>query len=126
MNNCPNCGNPIVNSSNFCKKCGIQLNQSTQTNTSETGHLSISRKKSFYGCAISLSVVINNSDYKMNSGDVLKFDLQPGRYIIAYKVWCRRQKEITIDVVAGGTYFVEFVNDYLWGGFKISKNSKLN
>lgn len=126
MNNCPNCGNPISGNINFCDKCGYQLVQITPAQTSDTGHLHIVRKKSFYGCAVSLSVTINNVDYKLNNGDELNFDLQPGRYVITYKVWCRRRKEVTIDVVAGGNYLMEFVNDYLWGGFKLSKDSKLN
>ncbi len=126
MNKCPNCGEDIVENTSFCEKCGTQLNQKIEQGQTGTGHLLISRKKSFYGCAISLSVTINNVDYKLNNGENLNFDLQPGRYSITYKVWNRRKKEVTIDVAQDGNYFIEFVNDYLWGGFKISKKSKMN
>lgn len=126
MNKCPNCGLDLVAGANFCDKCGASLNPTTQVNNAGTGHLLIKRKSSFYGFAVSISVNINNLDYSLGNGDELNFDLLPGRYVITYKVWCRRKKEVTIDVVSGGNYYIEFVNDYLWGGFKLSKNSKLN
>ncbi len=126
MNKCPNCNSDLTAGSNFCEKCGASVTSTTQPNNSSTGHLLVRRKKSFYGFAVAISVTINNIEYTLNNGDELNFDLLPGRYIITYKVWCRRKKEVTIDVVSNGNYYIEFVNDYLWGGFKLSKNSKLN
>jgi len=127
-NNCPKCNVPLVENANFCEKCGYQITSTAteKIDTKETGHLLVSRKKSFYGFAISLNVQINNVDYNLSSGDTIDLNLLPGKYLITYKVWCRRQKELTIDVLANQEYFLEFVNDYLWGGFKVSKNSKLN
>ncbi len=132
MNNnvvCPNCNyaNPI--GAKFCSKCGgsLELNQVTKLvqEYATTGHLVIERKKSFWGCAISLKIEIAGNSYDLSNGSKLEFDLVPGVYSISYKVWCRRLKTVDVNMTSAGNARIYFVPDLLFGGFKVSKESKL-
>ena len=127
MNNfCTQCGANNVGG-NFCVTCGSPINnqvaqQPVQTNT---GQLILMRKGAVMGFAIDIHITINGVSYKLSAGNSITLDLAPGSYQISYKVWCRREKTITINIVAGNNYLVDFVYDPLWGGFKIGKESKL-
>ena len=131
MNNkCIRCGNDLAPNQNFCNCCGLPVtNMVSNTNinsNSNTGKLIVSREKNFYGCAAKLKVLINGYCYTLENGQVLDFNLIPGVYTITWKFWCRRNKSIQINVLAGGYYCVNFKPDYLWGGFKLSDKCKFN
>ena len=131
---CTQCGTPN-NGGNFCIKCGCPSNNQVtqapqqspynQTIQANTGRLVLMRKGKVIGFAIDIHITINGLSYKLDAGNNITLDLAPGMYQISYKVWCRREKTITINVVAGNNYLVDFVYDPLWGGFKIGKDSKL-
>lgn len=123
LENCSNCGNKINPNAKFCDQCGAEIKQ--VDNLLEPGHLVLNRKKGFYGVAIGIIVTVNNVEYRLDNGDKFTIELAPGIYNVTYKVWCRRKKEVTVEVASGEEYLIDFVNDYLWGGFKIGKNSKL-
>lgn len=130
MNNfCPKCGHQIMPGSNLCHNCGNNMAPTQvyqpQVTTVNTGHLVINRQKSFVGCAIAIHITINGVPYELNNNSQLVFDLAPGSYQVNYKVWCRREKSVIINVHAGGNYLVDFVVDPIWGGFKIGDGSIL-
>lgn len=111
---CSNCGNPVSS---------MPIAQSdTQTNN---GILVINRKNSFFGIAVNIGITIDGNPYQLSNNQQLSFALTPGVHTITYKSWCRRTKTVEINVVAGGNYLLDFVVDFLWGGFKLSKKSKL-
>lgn len=123
MNNfCNNCGNPIT-SGKFCTNCGAPI--STTNILANTGHLSIKRKGQIMGFAVNVHVKINEVPYELGAGQKIDLDLAPGTYRITYKIWCRREKEVIINIVAGNNYLIDLVYDPLWGGFKLGANSKL-
>ena len=109
MNNkCIRCGNDLAPNQNFCNCCGLPVTNmvSNTSINSNTGKLIISREKNFYGCAAKLKVLINGYCYTLENGQVLDFNLIPGVYTITWKFWCRRDKSIQINVLAGGYYCV--------------------
>ena len=90
------------------------------------GKLVIRRVKNIYGFAVKLPIYVNGIEYKVGNGEGFELDLVPGLYYITWKFWCRRDQSIQINVMPGNYYVVEFKPDYLWGGFKLSKNCKFN
>lgn len=136
---CPKCGTQN-NGGNFCIACGnplnidkqaqissgnqIAFNQTNQNNIA-TGQLILRRNGKVMGFAIDIHITINGVPYKLKAGDNLTFNLSPGNYQITYKVWCRREKAVSINVIPGNYYILDFVYDPLWGGFKLGKESKL-
>jgi len=133
MNNsfCSICGAQLVPNTAFCGRCGTPINNQNMNVNNQivsncnTGKLIITRKNIFYGMAVNLDVFINGILYKLGNGGRYEFDLAPGMYNIEYKAWCRRKKSIQINIVAGNFYVVDFVPDYLWGGFKPTNRCKL-
>lgn len=89
------------------------------------GTLVINRKNSFIGCAVNIEMTLDGQPFQLSNGQQLIYSLVPGIHTITYKLWCRREKTVQINVVAGGQYLIDFTADWLWGGFKLSKNSKL-
>lgn len=89
------------------------------------GLLTIIRDKSFVGCAINIKITIDNYPYELSNGQVLSFNLVPGRHVITYKCIWRRMKTIEINVMPNKNYSLMFVYDWLWGGFKLASNSVL-
>jgi len=133
MNNfCTQCGTNN-NGGNFCVKCGasmnIQANYAQQSvvpqSYANTGRLVIQRRGKIMGAAIKINVKVNGVAYELGAGENIVLDLVPGIYQITYDVWCRREKAVTINIVSGNNYLIDFVYDPLWGGFKIGKESKL-
>lgn len=136
---CPKCGTQN-NGGNFCIACGnplnidkqaqissgnqITFNQTNQNNIA-TGQLILRRNGEVMGFAIDIHITINGVPYKLKAGDNLTFNLSPSNYQITYKVWCRREKAVSINVIPGNYYILDFVYDPLWGGFKLGKESKL-
>jgi hypothetical protein len=125
---CSNCGNPL--NGGVCNICGGDLNsnqESVQTVNQGNvgGTLLVKRPNSFIGIAINIDLTIDGYAYKVANDQQLTFNLTPGVHTITYKVWCRRLKTVQLNVVAGGNYYLEFAVDWLWGGFKLSKNCKL-
>ncbi|MBR3523939.1 MAG: zinc-ribbon domain-containing protein [Bacilli bacterium] len=118
---CPKCGNYVEDGAQFCNNCGL-----AQTPTTVSNNLIISRPGKLMGAAINITVNINGVETKIGAGDVVGFNLSPGMAVIKYKVWCRREKEVTINVVPGRNYSIIFKYDPLWGGFKIGKDSIIN
>jgi len=126
MNNkCLRCGNMIMNGQNFCTGCGMPVNNIVSSNPG-VGKLILSREKNLYGFAVNLTVLINGCYYFLGNGYRLELDLLPGTYNITWKFWCRRDKSIQLNVMAGGIYCVDFRPDYFWGGFKLSNRCKFN
>ena len=118
---CTNCGSAVEG--NFCSKCGSKI----ESKNLEQGNLVIERKSNVIGCAININISIDNGNIiNLASGSKLVFNLKPGQHQISYKVWCRRKKEVSINIVDGKNYYLKFSYDILWGGFKISKDSVLN
>ena len=70
-------------------------------------------------------MTLDGQPFQLSNGQQLIYSLVPGIHTITYKLWCRREKTVQINVVAGGQYLIDFTADWLWGGFKLSKNSKL-
>ncbi len=89
------------------------------------GVVVIKRKNSFVGIAINIDLTLDGYPYKISNDQTMSFTLTPGVHTITYKVWCRRLKTVQINAVPGGNYFIEFTPDWLWGGFKLSKNSRI-
>lgn len=86
----------------------------------------IARKKGFAGVAIDIHLTIDEEHYNLKNGQELKFTLSEGEHIIKYKVWNRREKSITLQIVPDKEYKILFKYDALWGGFKLDKSSILN
>ena len=118
---CPKCGNNLNDNAVFCGSCGASINANPADN-----NLTISRPGKLMGAAIKISVSINGVETKIGAGETHSFKLTPGMAVIKYKVWCRREKEVTINVQEGKQYSIIFKYDPLWGGFKVSKKSILN
>lgn len=123
---CTKCGSKIKDDSTFCEHCGNKVNGVNENNSSQ-GSILFRRNNSFVGVIIGISIYIDGNLWKelRNSCD-LEIKLPSGRHAISYKVWCRRMKTVEIDIKAGESYYFNFVPDYLWGGFKLGKDSKLN
>lgn len=126
---CSKCGHQVMPGSNICHNCGTNMAPTTpyqpQVTSVGTGRLVINRQSSFIGCAIAIHITINGMPYELKNNSQLALDLMPGVYQITYKVWCRRQKTVTVNVRAGGNYLIDFVADLFWGGFKIGNGSVL-
>lgn len=118
---CPKCGNNVEEGKSFCGNCGTNVNANPENN-----NLTISRPGKIMGAAINITVNVNGVETKIGAGDTVGFNLSPGMAVIKYKVWCRREKEVTINVTPGKQYSIVFKYDPLWGGFKIGKDSVLN
>lgn len=101
------------------------MNQPVQQGNNGTGVLVINRIKSFVGMAIDINLTLDGQPFKMSNGTQVSYNLVPGVHTVTYKVWCRREKTVQVNVVAGGQYLIDFTPDFLWGGFKLSSNSKL-
>lgn len=141
---CPVCGGQVLNNQSFCTGCGNPVNNMNNANNFNNinnlnpvsnnfnnininpgmGKLILSRKESFYGFAVKLTVVINGYVYSLGNGFRYDLDLAPGVYNVTWKFWCRRDKTIQINVMPGNIYCVDFKPDYLWGGFKLSERCK--
>lgn len=131
MNNgvCPNCNNVNAPGAKFCAKCGTVLggNNGPQVATSVegTGHLIIERKDSFWGCAVAATIGIGGNSYQLPNGGKIEMDLVPGTYQVTYKVWSRSLKTVEVIITSSCMCRVYLVPDLLLGGFKLSKESKL-
>lgn len=130
-NMCPKCGGQVLSNQNFCNYCGAPMNNVNVQNTNmnnnvaTTGKLYITRISSFYGCAVKMTIYINGVAYPLENGGKIDLDLMPGTYNITWRFWCRRDKNVVINVTPGNWYQLEFKPDYLWGGFKLSDRCKL-
>ncbi len=130
MNNgvCPNCNNVNSEGAKFCAKCGAVLDGGSAQqafSTEGTGHLTVERKNSFWGCAVPLRIGVGGYEYDLSSGGKLEMDLAPGNYQVTYKVWSRSLKTVNVLVTPSCMLRVYLVPDLLLGGFKLSKDSKL-
>ena len=125
--NCNSCGSPV--NGQFCNNCGSPVGAPVQQVVSQVGTnngtLVINRKRSFVGVAVNIAMTLDGQPFQLCNGQQLAYTLTPGMHVITYKVWCRRKKTVEVNVVAGGQYLIDFVPDLLWGGFKLSKESKL-
>ena len=121
---CTQCGTNN-NGGNFCIQCGNKLVVQTQQSLPNTGRLILNRKGKIMGFAIKINIKINNVSYELGAGKNITLDLAPGLYQISYGIWCRSDEVISINIMPGGSYLIDFVYDPVWGGFKIGKDSKL-
>ena len=139
---CTNCGCQNT-SGNFCVQCGAPLNnvqqpamvnqpvqpqvpiQQPMGQNGTMGQLVLKRDSALIGFAVDIHITVNGAPYQLSAGKSVVLDLVPGTYRITYKVWCRKEKEVIINVFAGNQYILDFVYDALWGGFKLGKYSKL-
>ena len=115
---CFNCHNELLGSEAFCTKCGVNLNNAI--------NLTLRRPGKFFGCAVKLDISINGIKYKLGAGEVLNVIVPTGNCTIRFDFWCRREKEVFLNIEPGKKYDVVFKYDALLGGFKIAKESKLN
>ena len=132
MLKCNKCGSVVTEM--FCNNCGTPVNsqsenlsniQEVSMQSNNNGLLVVNRKNSFVGIDVNIAMTIDGSPFQLCNNQQFSFSLTPGVHTITYKVWCRRTKTVQINVVPGGNYLIDFVADWLWGGFKLSKNSKL-
>ena len=117
---CGNCGSLLNNG--VCPKCSNMNNM--QNNVPP--NLMISRPGTFMGFAVKLDVYVNGQLVKLGAGDTFYFTVPYGQCVVKYDFWCRRAKEIVINVQPNRNYSVIFKYDALWGGFKVSDESILN
>lgn len=142
MSFCMKCGTKNDGDAKFCFQCGTPLQQQGGTIAPSVeiapqqvaqavpvgngiASLKIKRVSSFQGCAVPLTVIIDSIEYTFNNGDELVINISPGIHMVYWKFWSRSNKEVQINAVAGGQYYVELVADLLLGGFKLGKNSIL-
>ncbi len=114
---CPNCGKELENSEKFCGSCGSSVEVSD-------ANVILSRPGAM-GFAVKLHVTIDEAEYDLSSGSTIKLKLKNGEYHVKYKIWCRREHEVVINVSDNKVCEVIFNYDALWGGFKVSKKSVL-
>jgi hypothetical protein len=70
--------------------------------------------------------IIKNNAYTYNiTENELTLNLTPGVHVVTWKFWSRRLQQTQVNVTVGNQVFVELVYDWLWGGFKLGKNSIL-
>ena len=117
---CGNCGTLLNNG--ICPRCSNMNNM--QNNI--PSNLMISRPGTFMGFAAKLDVYVNDQLLKLGAGETFYYNLPFGPCVIKYKFWCRRAKEIVINIQPNRSYSVIFEYDALWGGFKVSNSSILN
>jgi hypothetical protein len=140
MNNnvCPKCGAAIVPGTQFCSGCGTPVQGSVQNVPVQPapvqqpvvaqggyGSLFIRRVSNAFGCAVPLTVTVDGNSYTFNNGNELTLNLTPGVHVVTWKFWSRRLQQTQVNVTVGNQVFVELVYDWLWGGFKLGKNSIL-
>lgn len=137
-NVCSKCGAVMAPGVKFCASCGTPVGEVpaqqpvaavqqpvAQVTPGIGGSVLIRRKSNFFGCAVPLTVTVDGSSYTFNNGNEFTFNLTPGVHVITWKFWSRRLQQTQVTVVPGGTYLVELVYDWLWGGFKLGKDSKI-
>ena len=122
---CPKCGYALKGNDAFCPSCGLNINGNSQPSVTNT-NLVIARPGKVMGCAINLKITVNGTEVKLGAGDTLNFNMPVGPCSVKYKFWCRREKEVLINIQSGRQYSVIFKYDPLWGGFKIGKDSIIN
>lgn len=115
---CGSCGAELKDGEKFCASCGAE-------NEMADYNLEIIRPGKIMGCAVDLHVTIGDTQYELGAGKSFKIKLDNGEHTIKYKIWCRREHEVIVNIEDNKVCRVEFVYDALWGGFKISKKSVL-
>lgn len=115
---CSKCGKEIKDDEKYCGSCG-------EITANNNYNLIISRPNKVMGCAVQLHVTIGDTEYELGAGREYKITLPKGSHVIKYKIWCRREHEVTVTIEDGKVCNVIFAYDALWGGFKISKKSVL-
>lgn len=116
---CGNCGNKLNNGDTFCGTCGTKVENVQDYN------LTISRPGTVMGFAVKLHIDINDESYELGAGDTINLNLPVGEYVVKYKIWCRKEHDVTVRVENGKNASIIFEYDALWGGFKVSKDSNL-
>ncbi len=116
--NCKNCGNSLNEGEVFCGNCGVSVNN-------EEVNLVISRPGKVMGCAVQLHIDLDGASYDLGAGQDIKLTLGKGAHVIKYKVWCRSEHEVTVNIEDNKVCQVIFSYDALLGGFKVSKKSVL-
>lgn len=118
---CSNCG-AFAGMNNFCENCGSKVTD----NIENTGILTITRPNRFVGVAVGIEIYIDNKSYtNIKNNSKIELRLPEGKHTISYKVWCRSLKTIELNIIRGNNYELIFTPDYILGGFKINKNSRL-
>ena len=83
---CTNCGKEIPDSSQFCEYCG----KSTQSKLQSTKNIqvTIQRRKKFTGCAIPMSVFIDNQKVaKLKNGESTQIEVPAGKHQVIVEFW---------------------------------------
>lgn len=114
---CEKCGANVLNNEKFCGSCGAPVESDA--------NLVLSRPGTVMGFAVQLHVTINDQEYDLGAGNTIKLKLNNGEYTVKYKIWCRREHEVVVNIEDNKVCEVIFEYDALWGGFKVSKKSIL-
>lgn len=114
---CENCENELKATDTFCESCG--------TKVSSDNNLIISRPGKFAGAAVALHITIDDMEFDLRAGEEKGLRLANGAHVVKYKIWCRREHEVTVNIEDNKVCSIIFKYDALWGGFKVAKNSVL-
>ena len=117
---CPNCGSEEAGT--YCEKCGALV----ASPANGTAVLNIVRKSSFWGVAANILVTVDGVSKTLGNNETLTYNLSLGEHTIIYKVWCRKQKEVKINIVdPTKVYSLVFKVDFWLGGFKIDEKESV-
>ena len=141
---CPNCGLVAAAGTKFCMECGTPIGGveepvqvvavpqpaapvvASTVDPNMCGSLLLRRKQCYQGWAVPLTVVVDGREYTFTNGQEMTLKLTPGVHHVLWRFWCRSDQEVYVTVQSGGYYFVEFVVDWVWGGFKMNPESKIS
>lgn len=92
---CTNCGKEIPESSQFCEYCGKTTQNSNAENTmqnkpqsSKLLQVTIQRRKKYTGCAVPMSVYIDNQKVaKLKNGESIQIEVPTGKHQVIVEFW---------------------------------------
>ena len=78
---CEKCGNEIINYEKFCVKCG----EKTIYADASFGTITVTRKSSFYGCAIPFKVFVDGKlANTINNGKTITLNVPYGEHKVSF------------------------------------------
>lgn len=83
---CTNCGKEISDSSQFCEFCGKSTQNGIQI--PKTIQVTLQRRKRFTGCAIQMSIFIDNQKVaKLKNGESTQIEVPAGKHEVIVEFW---------------------------------------